>query len=172
WRTSGLPLIAPRVLALAPRRSVRRGRGSGLRRCFLAAGQAHTFATASFLIWQENFSGSEQAHQQKKQEGGRNVQVEVHKTVHQQPAARGPAAQSQGICERVAFCLKEAQGAEDQDSQKPSAAESADDTRFGERLQVVIVRVIHNLPIVESFIRRIYLLESSEPGAENRMIEE
>ena len=100
------------------------------------------------------------------------MQVEIDQTVHQQAAARSPSAKSQSIRKGIAFRLKKSQGTDDEQNEKPSAANAADDACFRERLQVVVVGVVYDLSVVETLVGRIDLLDGPETSAEDRVIQE
>jgi hypothetical protein len=96
-----------------------------------------------------DFGGSQQTHEQEQQQVRRNMQIEVDQAVHQQSAASGPSAQPQRIRERIAFALQKTQPTNGHDAQKPSAAEPADPAGFGQSLQIIVVGVVHDFPVVK-----------------------
>src|SRR6266853_3393978 len=67
--------------------------------------------------------------------------------------------------------FQKAQRADEQSSDEPGAAESADQACFGQGFQVIVVGMIHDFSVVQGFVRRIHLLQSSQTRSQHRMIQ-
>jgi len=92
------------------------------------------------------------SHKKEQQGVGRDVQVEISKTMQQKSQTRSQSGEMKNGNKRT---IREAQtlpALYQQNSQEPGAAGASENARFGQRFQVVVVRMIHNLAIVVGLI--------------------
>src|SRR5882724_342610 len=90
---------------------------------------------------------------EKKQEGvGGDVQIEIDKAMHKKPGAGHETGELQGPGKGIVELAQTLQGLGQQDTDEPGAAEATGNASFRKGLQIVVVRVIDDLPVIESFI--------------------
>ena len=77
------------------------------------------------------------------------MQVEINQAMHQEANASHQTAELQSSGKGVVQLTQPLQGLSEQNTQKPSAAESSENSSFGEGLEVVVVCVVDDSPIVE-----------------------
>src|SRR5258707_12276461 len=95
----------------------------------------------------------------------------MEKAVHKKATTAGKAREPQGRREGNARPLKGLKPGEQEQTDKPGETQSAENARFGQRFEVIIVRMIDDLSIIKSFIERIDGLERAETRAEYWMAE-
>src|SRR5258708_40376615 len=96
--------------------------------------------------------------------------MKVDQAVHQQTPATGPSAQAKSIREGMVARFQKAQRADEQSSDEPGAAESADQACFGQGFQVIVVGMIHDFSVVQGFLRRIHLMQRYQNPSQHRMM--
>ncbi len=75
--------------------------------------------------------------------------------MHQEASTGHQAGELQSSGKGLVQLAHPSQRFSEQHTQKPSTTESSKNSGFGEGLEVVVVRVIDDSPIVEGFVRRI-----------------
>src|SRR6266446_3855988 len=106
--------------------------------------------------------GSQVGHKEKQKSVRWNMQVEINQAMDEEAGASHQAREMQSSDKGVVQLTQSPQGFSEQNTQKPSTTESSENSGFGEGLQVVVVCVIDDSPIVERFIRWIHGLERAE----------
>ncbi len=83
------------------------------------------------------------------------MQVEIDEAMHEKAAAGHQTGKLQRPGERIDELAQALKGLGQQDAEKPSAAKATGNARLCKSFQIVVVRVIDDLSIVERFIGRI-----------------
>ena len=99
------------------------------------------------------------------------MEIEVDQTVHQEATTASEAGEPQSRCERNIRFLQRAQAGKEKQTYKPGATQSSGNPCFGKRFEVVVMRVIDDLSVVESLVGRIDRFKRAESRTENRMIQ-
>jgi hypothetical protein len=102
------------------------------------------------------------SHQEKQESVGGDVEVEIDKTVNQKAAASCHAGELQRGGKRGIELAKPFYGLPEQNTQKPSATEPPEYARFGQGLEVVVVGMVDDSPVVKGFVRRINNLQGAK----------
>src|SRR5689334_6827809 len=112
-----------------------------------------------------DFRGSQMRHEEEKPEIGWNMEVEVDQGMHQESGARHSSRDLQGTGKRKVILAKMQNGLAQQNYEEPGTAEAAQHAGFCEGLKIIIVRVIDNFAVVQSFVARINDLQRAESRA-------
>src|SRR5690348_12230336 len=110
-------------------------------------------------------------HQEEKPKVGRDVEVEVDQSMHEESCARNSSRKLQSPWKREIPLPEQGKRFEKQNPEQPGAAQSAQHARFGKGFQIIVVRVIDDLGVIKGFIGRIHDLESAKSGAGKRMVQ-
>ena len=117
--------------------------------------------------------GSGEGGDKKKEQGVRgDVQIEVDQAVNEKAGTPDKRGQVERYGKRRSRMKQTAPGFEKPNTEERGAAETAKKSSFGEGFDVVVVGMIDDFAVIESFVPRINGLKSSEAGAEERMVEE
>jgi len=116
--------------------------------------------------------GGEEGHQEEEVGVGGDVEIEVDETVNEEAATAGKSGEAERGDEGELRILQRAQSGDQENADKPCAANPSENSGFGEGFEIVIVNVVDDFSVVQRFIGRIDDLRGAEPGAENGMIEE
>ena len=117
------------------------------------------------FIHQLDFSGGQMGHQEEEKEIGGDVQIEIDETVHEKAAASDETGELQSAREGLTQLAQSYQRLTEQDAKEPRATHTSKKPCLCQGFEVVIVRVVDNLSIVERFVRGINNLQSAEAGA-------
>lgn len=94
--------------------------------------------------------GCRQVGHKKKQESvSGDVQVEIDQSMHEEAGASHQPGKLQGPGKGIIELAQSFQGFAEQDTQKPGTTEPSQNAGFGEGLEVIVVRVVDDFPIVE-----------------------
>src|SRR6516162_6782607 len=99
-----------------------------------------------------------------------DMQVEIHQAMNQHSTAGDQTRQVQYRTKRAPQLSQALQRIEQYKAEKPGAANSADHACFGERFHIVVVRMIHDLAVIECFVRREHDLKRPESSAKEGMV--
>jgi len=102
-----------------------------------------------------NLRCGEVRHEKKQKGVGGNVQIEIDEAMHKKPAAGHQTGELQGPGKGIVELAQSLHGFGQQDADEPGATQATGNASFRKGLQIVVVSVIDDLPIVESFIGRI-----------------
>ena len=116
-------------------------------------------ATAERFV--SDFSAGQASHHEKEQGISRNVQIEIDKAVNQKRSAGGESGEMQGGSEWLIGLQKLSQRYEKERAEEPGAQQTASETGFSERLDIIVVGMIDDLGVVQGFIRGINDLQRS-----------
>jgi len=96
---------------------------------------------------------------------GGNMKIEVDERVNQESAARGESGQAESDRKRKALLLQGSKRGKNEQCDKPGAAQASQNSGFGKRFEIVIVRMVDDFSVIESFIRGINELNGAEARA-------
>ena len=96
-----------------------------------------------------DLGGSQVGHKKKQERVGGDVQVEIDKGMHEEAGASQHPGEPQGSGEGIVELSQALPGFAEQGTQKPDTAKPSQNAGFGEGFEIVVVRVIDDLPIVE-----------------------
>ena len=119
-----------------------------------------------------NFGRCQVRHKEKKPEISRDVEVEVDQRMHEQSSTSHDSRKLQGSHKGKVILAEAREGFEQQSREKPGTTGTAQDACFGKGLQVVVVGVIDDFSVIESFVGRIHDLQRAESRACQRMVQE
>src|SRR5215469_3002890 len=91
--------------------------------------------------------------------------------MHQESRTSHHSGELQGTSKRKVILAEARKGLEQQNQEEPSIAETAQHARFSKGFEVIVVRVIHNLAVVQSLVARIHDLKGTESRACQRVIQ-
>ena len=109
-----------------------------------------------------NFGRCQVRHKEKKPEISRDVEVEVDQRMHEQSSTSHDSRKLQGSHKGKVILAEAREGFEQQSREKPGTTGTAQDACFGKGLQVVVVGVIDDFSVIESFVGRIHDLQRAE----------
>src|SRR6266436_10036596 len=96
----------------------------------------------------ENVGSGEICHQKKEQGVARDVEIEIDKTMHEKAGAGDQTRKMESGGEGLVLQKQAPERMKEQCTEKPGAARAADNSGFGQSLEVVVVRVIDDLCVV------------------------
>src|SRR5437879_3582005 len=77
-----------------------------------------------------------------------------------------------GASKRIIVVAQAHKGPAQQDNEKPGTTETTKPAGLGQSFEVIVVRVVDNLSIIQGLVRRIDDLESAQSRARDGMIQE
>ena len=96
-----------------------------------------------------NLRGCQVSHKQEQERVRGHVKVEIDQAMHEEAGASHQTGELQGPGKGVAELAHSLQRFAEQNTEEPRTTEPSENAGFGESLEVVVVRVIDDLPIVE-----------------------
>ena len=108
-------------------------------------------------------------HQEKKKGIRRDVQVEIEKAMHEKAAAANQAGELQGARKGMIEFARAIPRLEEEHTQEPGAAEAPEDAGVGKGFEIVVVGVVHDFAVEESFVGRENDLQGAEAGTKQGM---
>src|ERR1700734_1005832 len=123
-------------------------------------------------LGREGIGGGDGAEDQEQNGIGGDVEVEVDETVEKQTGDSGDGGGVDGSGEVALFGFVRSASVAKQDGEESEAAESADDAKFGQEFDVVVVNVVNEMAVVVGLEFRIGGDEGTETGAADGIGEE
>ena len=108
--------------------------------------------------------------QQKNKSVRRNMKIEVHPRMHEQPQAGDQGPRVIGKVSRIAFHIQNFPGHPKKDDQKNEPAKAADRACFGKSLGVIVMAVIYDEAVIIRFVERKDFLQGAQTRSEDTVI--
>ena len=121
------------------------------------------------IIKGRDLGSGQMRHEQEQKKIRRDMQIEIDETMHEKAAACDQPGELQSASKGMIQLAQSHQGLAEKDAQEPSATKPSEKAGLRQGLEVVVVRVVDNLSIVERFVREIDDLQGAEAGARERV---
>lgn len=99
------------------------------------------------------------------------MQIEIHEAVCKKSGTSEESCQLKGGGKGVAG-VNSAKGIREKNSEEPRATKPANDSGFRESLEVIVVTVIHDFPVIKCLVGGIDDLKSSQASADPAVVGE